>query len=98
MRLIDADEFLHTTRMATMLASICTSNVAKKEILKATYELIKERIGDAPTIEAEPLKQGIWFDKGTGICCPFCEEQYSDELFLTGKINFCPNCGAKLQV
>lgn len=58
MRLIDADEFLITTKVGCALASMCTTNVAKKEILKATYELIKERIGDTPTVDAVLVRHG----------------------------------------
>ncbi|MDE5620469.1 MAG: hypothetical protein K2O29_01365 [Ruminococcus sp.] len=110
MRLIDADEFINTTKMGTMLASMCTTNVAKKEILKATYELIKERIGNAPTVDAVPVRHGKWKYKNDEDfdyvpCCSICGEadalSRNDYNYHGGKIrdnnsNYCPTCGAKM--
>lgn len=97
MRLIDADEFLLTTKVGCTLASMCTANTAKREILKVTYELIKERIGEADTVEAEPVKHSKWLDVRCEVKCSCCGETYSDEIFLMrGEINYCPNCGAKM--
>ncbi len=97
MRLIDADEFLLTTKVGYTLALMCTTNVAKKEILKATYEFIKERIGDTPTVDAVPVKHGNWAD---GDYCSICNisvyEGLDADIFSTYCPPFCPNCGAKM--
>lgn len=92
MRLIDADEFINTTKVGTMLASMCTANKAKKEILKATYELIKERIGDAPTIDAVPVRHGEWIynQKLCSAKCSICRA-----VAITCS-QYCPYCGAKM--
>ncbi|MDE5556970.1 MAG: hypothetical protein K2J32_04655 [Ruminococcus sp.] len=102
MRLIDADEFINTTKMGTMLATMCTTNVAKKEILKATFELIKERIGNAPTIDAKPVKHGEWTPDKVNeptklFYCSECKglielSHYAYKCYY----NYCPTCGAEM--
>lgn len=98
MRLIDADEFLLTTKVGCALASMCTTNVAKKEILKATYEFIKERIGDTPTVDAVLVRHGKWV---TGkyndeLSVPCCSECNAFVTLSPYGLNYCPNCGAKM--
>ena len=55
---------------------------------------------NAPTIDAEQVKHGEWIDHGT-TCqryeCSVCGDQH-DWLILPNNINFCPNCGAKMNV
>lgn len=49
-------------------------------------------------LQAEPVKHGEWIDHGT-TCqryeCSVCGDQH-DWLILPNNINFCPNCGAKM--
>ncbi len=50
-----------------------------------------------PTIEAEPVRHGRWIDHPDPLCFRHwyeCSECYC--VVIRGKINFCPNCGAKM--
>ena len=102
MRLIDADEFIITAKVGIMLASMCTNNEVKKEILKATYELIKERIDDAPTVDAVPLRHGKWIvnvrrNLTREFKCSVCDKSICfnyDTCFH--EYDYCPFCGAKM--
>lgn len=73
---------------------------------KKTFDTI---IGLQPTVEAEPIKHGVWIKRYTdGFCngvrnyemiCPFCDYSYLDNhigLIVPEYFNYCPNCGAKL--
>lgn len=53
------------------------------------------RIETEPTVEAEPIKHGYWImNNPYGIkCCSECGYGQS-----TGAENYCPNCGAKMDV
>lgn len=98
MRLIDADEFLNTVETATAIASLCTNDGLKRAIIKSTYPLISGLVVDIPTVDAVPVRCGKWLDVCCAVKCNCCDETYSDEIFLMrGKINYCPNCGAKLE-
>ena len=50
------------------------------------------QIDDAPTIEAEPIRQARWKGAGMGdYMCSLCNE------VVTGnRYHYCPNCGAKM--
>lgn len=114
MRLVDADEFMQETKMQITIASLCTSNKAKKEILQATYELFRDRIADAPTVEAVPVKHGKWekayvgADLEGGLCigdteysgclCSICRRFTYPYLNGQLEMKYCFNCGAKMDV
>ncbi len=55
-------------------------------------------ISKASTTDAVPVRRGKWLDVCCAVKCSCCDETYSDEIFLMrGKINYYPNCGAKLK-
>jgi len=99
MRLIDADDFLKTNRNVVILAKLCTANSVKREILQATYELLEERVNDAPTADAVLVKHGEWIREGHGYCrCSVCNEEFEEDFlyYEKKKIAYCPFCGAKM--
>lgn len=94
MRLIDADGLMYTTRIGVVFALMLTTDEVKKEISKAMYKFIKERVDDAPTIESEPVRHGEWkvirlHNNGYYFVCSECNEEGYLE-------NYCPNCGTKM--
>ena len=89
MRLIDADK-LGLTEFEIIL---CDGDY--KEVLKQ----ILCKIENAPTIDDEPVKHGMWIGKPmiggySRMRCSVC-----DNVFLENKEkwNYCPCCGARME-
>lgn len=82
MRLIDAD---------TLIAYI------KKRIRnEMVIAWLCRIIGETPTVEAEPVRHGRWIKRPDERICPFCNDRHS---YFGGKEkNYCPNCGAKMDL
>lgn len=100
MRLIDADKLMGKT--GNYYPSIyCTC---------MSVPCVKLRdIKNAPTIEVEPVKHGKWkkayiiprIGKNVNLPvykCMNCGSQACDLLSVAGYYNYCPNCGAKMEV
>lgn len=52
---------------------------------------LEKDIRNAPSIDAEPVRRGEWFDKGSLSCrCSKCGCKNTRESA------YCPNCGAKM--
>ena len=61
------------------------------------YRVFEEARDEATTIDAEPVRHGKWIDKSGGIegawnHCSVCGERAID------LYDYCPNCGAKMEV
>ena len=53
----------------------------------------------APTIEAEPVRHGQWVYVGRGRWeCSECKHPWPVPLAKTPTANYCPNCGAKMDL
>lgn len=63
------------------------------------YSDVRAAVLFAPTIEAEPVRHGRWIEKpflfGTSNFCSICDSFYG---MPHGKYNYCPNCGAKMDL
>ena len=62
------------------------------------YE-IKREIDSQPTVDAVSVKHGRWgLSDYNGFClCSVCRDCYIDDTWTTtGKWQYCPNCGAKM--
>ena len=90
MRMIDADALKQT---------ICLDQCGHmKETCDAECELIAY-ITNAPTIEAEPVKHGKWFDAMVGeLPVQVCDQcsTFFPLAYTGGGHHYCPNCGAKM--
>ena len=100
MRLIDADTLIHRLLNTKIVAAN----------LFQYANAVTNMIGDAPTIEAEPVRHGRWLNKkewhlGRWVAwleCSCCgehddnAEMYEMLPFGAGPSNYCPNCGAKM--
>lgn len=62
------------------------------------YKMFEDALKDAPTIEAEPTRHGKWIDvKGSnGKDYRKCSECLHTQ-DITGLLNYCPICGAKME-
>ena len=90
-RLIDADALIHRLLNTKIVAAN----------LFQYANAVTNMIGDAPTIEAEPVRHGYWENANgrpkTYIRkCSVCGK----EAYFCGRgcsYKFCPNCGAKME-
>ena len=91
MRLIDADALL--------------KHEVESDRLRGVFLVVpKGFILDAPTVEAEPVVHARWVFADDQYCrCTRCNQkapvilQYQDEP-ETVATDYCPNCGAKMQI
>lgn len=66
------------------------------------YEDIVEGIEKLPAADVEPVRHGRWQNKkspwsqgGYMMDCSYCHEIIAS---LSGKLKFCPNCGARMDL
>ena len=96
MRLIDADK----------LIALC-EQIAADEWNKSTapaswsdaYMGFIDNIEIAPAVEAKPVKHGRWIatnDENKKRCSE-CDIIHLIAQYPSGKANFCPNCGTKME-
>ena len=107
MRLIDADalkkDLVETKEDLWKIYNGLTHHVEKQICAGqiGTFQEIILRIKDAPTIEADSVKHGRWEevvdnDEFWGeLFCPKCSVCGSVRMM---KHNYCPNCGAKMDL
>ena len=74
------------------------ANAAKKALISwdenPTDEEIKYTIDKLPTIDAVPVVHGRWvFDRPNHYKCSECDAMWSG---IVRFMNYCPNCGAKM--
>ncbi len=86
MRLINADELME-------LYDGCDG-------LSVPIAVVQQNIKDATTIDAEPVRHGRWIERksfhadgGVSAKCSVCK---NDVQYLGNPLNYCPNCGAKM--
>ena len=96
MRLIDADELMKSAGLfeITMMARGCG-----KSILHLAKAWLFSEVRKAPTIEVEIVTHSRWVKDRDGD--EYCENccRYMPAREVTGDpsaINYCPNCGAKM--
>lgn len=62
----------------------------------------KREIEATPTVDAEPVRHGRWIETyaygAWHYDCPFCNEGYATKEREKKPINFCPDCGAKMDL
>lgn len=56
----------------------------------------KEMVADAPTVDAVPVRHGRWIGGEIGKCSACGHKGCSSDIWNTGDVMFCPNCGAKM--
>lgn len=94
MRLIDADKFE---------AVLICGTEGHEDTFDDGICYMLNRIDEAPTIDAEPVKHGHWIDRPTGrygkmqSWCSVCGEHSGIGGIVSNRHKpRCPNCGAKM--
>ena len=97
MRLIDADEIL-LNEESEYTKTIWEVDYTVKIIIKAVHNNIQTLIQEAPTIDAVPVRHGKWVIENYNdkLCIPCCSECNVFVTLSPYKLNYCPNCGAKM--
>ena len=79
-----------------------------KKLETQTKELFRENpvvmgvllrwIRKQPTVDAVPIRRGLWIDDHDYLKCPKCMAMVNRDFtfFDIGNWNYCPNCGAKM--
>lgn len=90
MRLIDADELKKQIEVA----------MKDSGFYRPIYQGFAKAIDYAPTIDVEPARHGHWIedDDGDGRHCSICGEDYCYLISNCELYNYCPNCGAKMDM
>lgn len=95
MRMIDAD---------VLKANVPNTNVDIFENCRNCSTLmdwqVKELIDEQPTVDAVKVKHGDWLNEEDGYSwygkCSVCGESWNIDAYYAGNMNYCPNCGAKM--
>ena len=97
MRPIDADAIEKTLQDAADYAM----NEKKAPMQAAALDVARGLIMAAPTIKAEPVAHGRWEDGEATHGykrCSYCKNCYIAESVPLRKWNYCPQCGAKMDL
>lgn len=66
----------------------------------SALSLIEGILADAPAVDAEPVKHGIWEPDCWRFECSLCHKYFNlDECYsgeATAEMNYCPHCGARM--
>ena len=94
MRLIDADALKKTLQELTVEGKSTKEVTGGIKVLR----IMPQVVDDEPTIEAEPVKRGKWLETRDSDkrLCSNCRIIHFIAQYPCGKINYCPNCGAKM--
>ena len=105
MRLIDADalreSFVETiARCDEWINEANGDNKPRAEASAVAFIEAKMRLDSAPTVDAVEVKHRRWIEKhheadGYTFTDRFCSE-CGKEIYMLNPINYCPNCGAKM--
>ena len=91
--------------LSTILMSDVFHNWANTEMkVKCSVGILGERfrreIEAAPAADAEPVRHGKWIENyaygAWHYDCPFCDDGYATKKREKKPVNYCPNCGAKM--
>ena len=90
MRLIDADKLIETIK-----EDIDRYYKLNLSLSIGTLKHMMKQVNEQPTVDAKPIVHTKWKNGGDAIydTCTACNEL----IYLAFEMNYCPNCGAKLE-
>lgn len=64
------------------------------------FDAFEDALQDAQTVDAVPVVHGQWIEDHDYLKCPECGVMVQRDFtfFDAGDWNFCPNCGAKMDL
>ena len=64
----------------------------------SNYSDLWDEVDDMPAADVQPVKRGTWENTNTPnqLRCSNCEIIHFIAQYPHGEINYCPNCGAKM--
>lgn len=69
-------------------------------IIEGIVKAVLAAIDSAPSIDAEPVKHGIWEPDWLRFECSLCHKWFKLDFDYsetpTASMNYCPNCGARM--
>lgn len=97
MRLIDADALMNSLEQP--FNHFFWRFVPPEEVQQAAdYARFVKAITAAPTIDAEPVRHGLWMWEGRFKACSLCGSYIDkDNTLGANHWKFCPYCGAKMK-
>ena len=99
MRRIDADELIAKIDETVKISMFHIKGETLKGAALLVFENFQALVNAAPTIEAEPVRHGKWKHvAGMNSKCSECGRYFPVKEFDSRPfdINYCPNCGAKM--
>lgn len=88
MRLIDADALKEMARRVV----VKDKGAITECVVDTAVAMVEELADHMPTIDH--VKHGKWIHDDFGFHCSECWAMYPEE--ITDEINYCPNCGARM--
>lgn len=99
MRLIDADALLKEfeSRQEQQISNYCDCFLNDAHELSTEWNCVEDMVDNAPTIEAEPVRHGMWeaYPSDGYMRCSNCRVEYLKMKILW---SYCPHCGAKMDL
>lgn len=98
MRPIDADALMKEfeIRQKRQINEYCDCFLNDAQNLSTEWCCVEDIVEAAPTIEAEPVRHGKWVNQDETYTRWYCSECKSGN--HAGGTNYCPNCGAKMDL
>ena len=83
-----------------LLDELCRDNCERKYDGTCHNCRMTETIADFPAADVEPAVRGEWIDSpdGTTTICSYCKADWNVFDNNTYRFNYCPNCGAKMDL
>ena len=104
MRSIDADAIYDTLSDIFIEYLATSSNTDTRNALDSLYHTVFSAVETAPTVSPDEVRGvGKWIEDACRIKCSVCGTDFNDEVTCCSDCyrwpwNYCPRCGAKMEV
>ena len=86
-----------------LMAALCKEIIGDGDYYNGKDDMqdeIRDMVSQFPSADVAPVRHGRWEEAsdGGGIVCPFCRTDFCTLIYDTEYFNYCPNCGAKMDL